>query len=116
MNFLFTLFIVTVLFGGHSLAIEPSEPAAKMQIIAPVIAPPPAPIHDVRKYGAVGDGKTYDTQALQKAIDACAGTGGSVLLAKGTFLTAVLTIKGGMTLYIAPDAVLLGGTMPVDYP
>lgn len=102
--------------AGAALAMDPNMPAAKMREVKPTIAPPPKPVHDVRKFGAAGDGKTFDTQALQKAIDACAGTGGSVLLSKGTFLTAALTLKGGMTLYVAPDAVLLGGTKPEHYP
>jgi len=104
------------ILAGAALALDPNAPAARMRAVKPAIAPPAAPVHDVRKYGAVGDGKTFDTQAIQGAIDACAGTGGSVLLSKGTFLTAFLTLKGGMTLYIAPDAVLLGGTKPENYP
>jgi len=95
---------------------DPLVPAAKMSQVKFVIAPPPRPIRDVRAYGAAGDGKTYDTIAIQKAIDACAGTGGSVLLSKGTFLTAQLRLKGGMTFYVGRDAVLLGGTRAEDYP
>lgn len=97
-------------------AIDPHVPAAAMKPVVISIAPPPAPVHDVRTYGAKGDGTTYDTVALQKAIDACAGTGGSVLLSKGTFLTAQIQLKGNMTFYIDQSAVLLGGTNPEDYP
>ena len=41
-------------------------------------------IYNVRQYGAAGDGVTDDTQAIQAAIDACTGTGGTVLLDNGT--------------------------------
>lgn len=92
------------------------QPAAKMTVVAPVVVAPPKPIFDPRTYGAKGDGATYDTAALQKAIDACGGTGGSVELSPGTYLTAELTLHGRMTLYIDKGAVLLGGTSPADYP
>ena len=90
----------------------PFDPAS----VPPVIAPPPQPMFDARKYGAVGDGATFDTVALQKAIDACAGTGGTVYLAAGKFLTAPLVLKQKMTIYINKDATLLGSTRPEDYP
>jgi len=86
------------------------------QIPTPKVAPPPKPIFDVRTYGAKGDGSTYNTDAIQRAIDACAGTGGSVYLSKGKFLTAALELRGNMTFYVAKGAVLLGGLEPRDYP
>ncbi len=97
-------------------AVGPGQPAAEMHALAPVIVPPPKPLFDPRTYGAKADGITYDTPALQKAIDACAGTGGTVYLAKGKFLSAQLTLKGGMTFYIEKDATLLGGIEAADYP
>ena len=33
-------------------------------------------IFDVREYGAIGNGKTLNTQAIQKAIDDCASKHG----------------------------------------
>lgn len=77
----------------------------------------PKPIHNVYDYGAKGDGEAYDTAALEKAIAACAGTGGSVYLPKGgKFKTAQIQLKGRMTFYIEAGATLLGGTRPEDYP
>jgi len=76
----------------------------------------PKPVFDPVTYGAKGDGITYDTDAIQKAIDACAGTGGSVVLKSGHYLSAELTLRGGMTLHLGKGAVLLGGTNAVDYP
>ena len=56
----------------------------------------PQPHFDPRSYGAKADGCAFDTEALQKAIDACAGTGGSVILAGGTFLTKPLELRGNI--------------------
>ncbi len=73
-------------------------------------------IYNVRQYGAVGDGVTDDTRAIQAAIDACAGTGGTVLLDKGTFLSGMITLKSDMTFYINEGAVLLAKTEnPANY-
>jgi len=63
---------------------------------------------DPRSYGAKGDGTTFDTEALQKAIDACGGTGGKVVLKAGTYLTKPLELHGKMSLRIEKGAVLLG--------
>lgn len=34
----------------------------------------------VREYGAVGDGATRDTDAIQEALDACAADGGTIVV------------------------------------
>lgn len=103
------------MFGSTTNGGAPT-PIGAAQIPEPKIAPPPKPVFDVRVYGAKGDGSSYDTKSIQKAIDACAGTGGSVYLSDGKFLSAALELKGKMTFYVAKGAVLLGGLEPADYP
>jgi hypothetical protein len=76
----------------------------------------PEPVFDVRNFGAIGDGVTNDTVAIQAAIDAAAGTGGSVRLAQGSFLSGTLTLRGKTTFFIEPSAVLLGTTNAAQYP
>lgn len=71
---------------------------------------------DARDYGAVGDGQTLDTIAIQAAIDTCATAGGgSVRLSSGSFLSAPLFLKTRVTLQIDPDATLLASQDPEDY-
>jgi hypothetical protein len=76
----------------------------------------PAGDIDPRSFGAKGDGVNFDTEAIQKAIDACAGTGGRVVLSSGTFLTKPLELRGGMSLVVDKGAVLLGSPDIADYP
>jgi polygalacturonase len=71
-------------------------------------------IFDVKDFGAVGDGKTMDTRAIQAAIDACI-PGGQVRLHDGTFLSATLHLKSDLTLFIEPTATLLGSGETNDY-
>ena len=101
--------------SGESIP-DATHPAAEIRVVTPVQAAPPDPKFDVRTFGAKGDGQTFDTVAIQKAINAASGTGGSVILAGGRFLTAPLTLKGKMTFYVSKDATLLGSTLPQDYP
>jgi MYXO-CTERM domain-containing protein len=83
---------------------------------ATFIGAAPMPVFDVRNYGAVGDGATDDTAAIQAAVNAAAGTGGSVLLSGGTFLSGTLTLGSRMTFFVDSSAVLRGSTDPMSYP
>ena len=50
-------------------------------------------VYNVREYGAVGDGTTDDTAAIQSAIDAAVAVGGTVYIPPGIYhTTAALTI------------------------
>ncbi len=110
------LALQVAVFGQEARLIDTNHPAFDPVQTPPTRVSPPKPIFDVRTYGAVGDGTTFDTAAIQKAIDACAGSGGTVYLAAGKFLTAPLELKGKMTFYVNADASLLGSTRPEDYP
>ncbi|UCE17233.1 MAG: glycoside hydrolase family 28 protein [Gemmatimonadota bacterium] len=72
--------------------------------------------HNVRDYGAVGDGFQLDTQAIQRAVDECAKGGGQVLLPGGTYLSGTIFMKNNVTLHISEGATLLGSTDIEDYP
>ena len=83
------------------------------------LKPWPVPNHIFRvgDFGAVGDGTTINTAAIQKAIDACTAAGGGVVLVeKGDYVTGTIDLKSGVMLEIAKDARLLGSTNIADYP
>jgi polygalacturonase len=68
-------------------------------------------------FGAVADGKTINTAAIQKAIDQAAGAGGGVVeIPAGTFRSGSIFLKKGVELFLAENAVLLGSTNIEDYP
>ncbi|MDP9173975.1 MAG: glycosyl hydrolase family 28 protein [Planctomycetota bacterium] len=70
----------------------------------------------VTNAGAVGDGVTLNTVALQKAIDALsADGGGTVIIPPGRFLTGTIQLKDNITLHLDDQAILLGSTNKADY-
>jgi len=71
---------------------------------------------DVLAFGAVADGTTLNTAALQRAIDTCSADGGGTLtFPAGRYLTGTLQLKDNVTLHLDADAVLLGSTTAADY-
>ena len=75
---------------------------------------------DVKTFGAVDDGKTLNTAAIQQAIDSCTvdryPQGCKVTIRGGVFKTGALFLHSDMTLEIAEGATLLGSDNPADYP
>jgi polygalacturonase len=96
---------------------------------APAAAPRTANIKD---FGAVPDGKTLNTAAIQKAIDDLARQGGGTLVipaaentsalpvtpggSAGAFLSGALFLKPGVNLHLQKNAILKGSTDANDYP
>ncbi len=67
--------------------------------------------------GAVGDGVTLNTAAIQKAIDTLAGNGGGTLvIPQGKFLSGAIFLKPGVNLHLDAGAILKGSTNIADYP
>lgn len=72
--------------------------------------------YNIVDYGAIGDGKTLNTKAIQEAIDAAnAAKGGMIIFPKGRFLTGSIEMKSDINIYLEEGAVLLGSINPNDY-
>ncbi len=70
----------------------------------------------IRDFGATGDGKAKDTEAVQQAIDACtAAGGGRVYCPPGTYLLGTMTLKDNVELYLEAGCTLLASPELTDY-
>jgi Glycosyl hydrolases family 28 len=87
--------------------------------VRPVVASRPhVKVFDVAKYGAIGDGKTLDGPAIQRAIDeAAAYKGKAQVLVRGgkKYLVGTLELKSAIDFHLADDAELLASLVREDY-
>lgn len=74
-------------------------------------------VYDVKKSGATGDGKTFDTAAIQKALDECAKAGGGIVeFPAGTYLSKPIFLKGnGLTVQLDDGAKLQASDQFSDF-
>lgn len=71
---------------------------------------------EITKFGARGDGAMMATDAIRKAIEACAAAGGgNVIVPEGTFLTGAVHLKSGVNLHVSEKATLKFSRDPKDY-
>jgi polygalacturonase len=83
---------------------DPASPAA------------PSVSLDIKEFGAVGDGKTNDTLAIQQALDRCSVLGGGqVHVPGGEYLTGAIMLHSNTILHLDADASLLGSSNLADY-
>ena len=68
---------------------------------------------NVRAYGAIGDGKTVDSPAINRAIDAAASAGGGmVLFPAGIYLCFSIRLKSNVHLHLEQGATILAADSP----
>jgi polygalacturonase len=69
---------------------------------------------DVRTYGATGDGKTLDTPAINKAIEAAAAAGGgTVVFPAGNYLSFSIRLKSNVELHLTPGTTIIAADSPL---
>lgn len=72
---------------------------------------------NIEKFGAVNDGHTVNTVAIQKAVDLCTSNGGGVVLVPtGLWLTGPIVLKNNVNLHIRSGALLQFSTNKDLYP
>ncbi len=72
---------------------------------------------NVVDYGAIGDGKTMNTEAIAKAISACANAGGGqVVIPAGIWLTGPIQLKSNLNLHVEKGALVIFSPNRKDYP
>jgi hypothetical protein len=83
-----------------------SRPASLFARVAPAY-------FDVRDYGAKGDGRALDTEAVNKAIDAAASAGGgTVRFGPGQYLCYSIRLKSNVSLYLDTAATIVAADQP----
>ncbi|MDB5250770.1 MAG: glycoside hydrolase family 28 [Segetibacter sp.] len=123
-SLIFALLLVPFIFSyakGQVATVwkSSSQPLKEMKEIRKQIRAPKFAAREftITKYGAVGDGKTLNTEAFMKAIDACNKSGGGrVIVPLGTFLTGAIHLKSNVDLHLVDSAKIVFSSDPKHYP
>ncbi len=95
-------------FVGGAFIVSPERAFAPSEVDS-------RPVHDVRSFGAKGDGTTLDTSAINRAIEAAAATGGgTVCFPAGSYLSYSIHLRSHVGLSLAHGATLLAANPPLE--
>ncbi len=73
-------------------------------------------MYNIKEYGAIGNGETLDSPAIQRAIEACAAAGGgTVFIPAGQYLCGTVHLKSHIHLLFEEGATVLGSKNPTDF-
>jgi len=125
LKFILAAFLFSALSAfspAHGDDAGPAIPLPPSTGFVPQDAIPTLPgIFNVRDYGAKGDRQTKDTDAFQKALDACALYGvthsnGEVRVPKGNYLLGSVVLGPNTTIRLDADAYITESPNLADYP
>ena len=115
---IFVLLFISSLFLFFSI-LPPNTEAEQNTIRFPEIPLPSFPDKkfNIMDYGAIGDGKAMNTEAITKTIAACADAGGGrVVIPAGIWLTGPIQLKSNINLHTEKGAVIIFSANRKDYP
>jgi polygalacturonase len=109
------LIIPAIAFPAHAAA-QNSADVAKLAQIRPAQPNIPDRTFNLTDFGGVGDGKTWNTAAFEKAITKIQEAGGGRLIVpKGIYLTKAFTLCSGLDLHLEDGAVIQAPATFTDY-
>jgi polygalacturonase len=98
------------------LKLSPLAVASTVGYVALAQSPQPVSaeaLFNVRSFGATGDGKTLDTPAINKAIEAiAAGGGGTLFFPAGIYLCFTIRLRSKVSLYFSRGCTILAADSP----
>lgn len=115
MRIKFAIIAAAALVAGCGSASDCAAPELDwIQSVGAKSYPATEKVFCVNDYGAVGDALTDCTEAIQQALDACAGSGGGrVTFRPGIYLTGSVFI-GDNTDFEIPRGTMLAGSQDID--
>jgi polygalacturonase len=95
-------------FGAAALALGLTLAPTSRLIRSASAGQTQPPVFNVKTYGARADGKTLDTAAINKTIDAAAAAGGgTVYFPAGNYLSVSIHLKSNIALYLDQGATIV---------
>jgi polygalacturonase len=116
--FLTALYLFNAPWVGAASPTADSRPPANLPFKMTWPKTPAFPNHDfsLLDYDGVPDGRTLNTRAFARAIEACAKAGGGrVIVPQGRWLTGAIHLKSHVNLNLQAGATVLFSTNPDDY-
>jgi len=120
LNF-FIIFLITISASLHAAETKSAKVTGwdmVPQILKKIVPPKfPNKDYDIRKFGAIADGKTDCSQAFERAIETCSDFGGGrIIVSEGTYLSkGPIHLKSNVNLHIKKSASIVFSTDPKDY-
>ena len=102
--------------AGSATTLLPRVAAAQVPAADPVAAAAAgsSSIFYVRGFGAAGDGKTVDSPAINKAIEAAAAVGGgTVVFPAGVYFSFSIRLKSRVHLFLTQGAAIIAADSPL---